>query len=90
MSDLKTSDTDKTHESGLLETAKVIVQALVIAVVIRTLLFQPFNIPSSSLVPTLLVGDYLFVSKFSYGFSDRKSTRLNSSHEWISRMPSSA
>jgi len=69
MSDLKTSDTDKTHESGLLETVKVIVQALVIAVVIRTLLFQPFNIPSSSLVPTLLVGDYLFVSKFSYGFS---------------------
>jgi signal peptidase I len=69
MSDLKTSDQEKAQESGLLETFKVIIQALLIAVVIRTLLFQPFNIPSSSLVPTLLVGDYLFVSKFSYGFS---------------------
>jgi len=69
MSDLKTSDQEKAQESGLIETFKVIIQALLIAVVIRTLLFQPFNIPSSSLVPTLLVGDYLFVSKFSYGFS---------------------
>jgi signal peptidase I len=69
MSDLKTPIDDKAQDSGFLETVKVIVQALLIAVVIRTLLFQPFNIPSSSLVPTLLVGDYLFVSKFSYGFS---------------------
>jgi len=69
MSDLKTSDPKKVQESGLIETFKVIIQALLIAVVIRTVLFQPFNIPSSSLVPTLLVGDYLFVSKFSYGFS---------------------
>jgi signal peptidase I len=56
-------------EGGLLETVKVIVQALLIALVVRTLLFQPFNIPSGSLVPTLLVGDYLFVSKYSYGYS---------------------
>ena len=69
MSDLKTPIDNKAQESGVLETAKVVIQALLIAVVIRTLLFQPFNIPSSSLVPTLLVGDYLFVSKFSYGFS---------------------
>jgi signal peptidase I len=54
---------------GLWETVKVIVQALLIALVIRTLLFQPFNIPSGSLIPTLLVGDYLFVSKYSYGYS---------------------
>ena len=49
-------------EGGLWETVKVVFQALLIALVIRTLLFQPFNIPSGSLVPTLLVGDYLFVS----------------------------
>jgi signal peptidase I len=54
---------------GLWETIKVIIQALAIALVIRTLLFQPFNIPSGSLIPTLLVGDYLFVSKYSYGYS---------------------
>jgi signal peptidase I len=56
-------------EAGLLETVKVIVQALLIALVIRTFLFQPFNIPSGSLIPTLLIGDYLFVSKYSYGYS---------------------
>ena len=57
------------EEGGLYETVKVIVQALLIALVVRTVLFQPFNIPSGSLVPTLLVGDYLFVSKYSYGYS---------------------
>ena len=59
----------KADEGGLWETVKVIVQALLIALVIRTLLFQPFNIPSGSLIPTLLIGDYLFVSKYSYGYS---------------------
>ena len=56
-------------DGGIVETAKVIIQALVIAVVIRTFLFQPFNIPSSSMVPSLLIGDYLFVSKYAYGYS---------------------
>jgi signal peptidase I len=59
----------KKEEHGLWETIKVIAQALLIAIVVRTLLFQPFNIPSGSLVPTLLIGDYLFVSKYSYGYS---------------------
>lgn len=63
-----TSGTKKT-ESGLFETIMVVVQALLIALVIRTFLFQPFNIPSGSMKATLLVGDYLFVSKYSYGYS---------------------
>jgi signal peptidase I len=48
---------------------RVIFHALLIALVIRTFLFQPFNIPSGSMMHTLLIGDYLFVSKFSYGYS---------------------
>jgi signal peptidase I len=59
----------KKEEGGLWETIKVVFQALLIALVVRTLLFQPFNIPSGSLIPTLLIGDYLFVSKYSYGYS---------------------
>jgi len=56
-------------EGGILETVKVVVQALLLALVVRTFLFQPFNIPSGSMKSTLLVGDYIFVSKFSYGYS---------------------
>jgi signal peptidase I len=54
---------------GLGETIRVIIEALLIALLIRTFAFQPFNIPSGSLIPTLLVGDYLFVSKYTYGYS---------------------
>jgi len=50
------------------ETIRTIVMAMVIALFIRTLAFEPFNIPSSSMVPSLLIGDYLFVSKFAYGY----------------------
>ena len=58
----------KKPDEGLWETAKVIIQALLIAFFVRTFFFQPFNIPSSSMYPTLKVGDYLFVSKLSYGY----------------------
>jgi len=51
------------------ELIRTIVYALLIALVIRTVAFEPFNIPSGSMTPTLLTGDYVFVSKFSYGYS---------------------
>ena len=62
------SDSIKSH-GGFGETVKVLIHALLLALVVRTFLYQPFNIPSGSMKPTLLIGDYLFVSKFSYGYS---------------------
>src|ERR1700712_5547640 len=59
----------KRKDGGIAETGRVILQAFAIALVFRTLLFQPFNIPSGSMKETLLVGAYLFVSKYSYGFT---------------------
>lgn len=59
----------KRKSGGWLETIKTVVYAGLIAIGIRTVAFEPFNIPSASMVPTLLVGDYLFVSKYSYGYS---------------------
>ncbi|MCH7711189.1 MAG: signal peptidase I [Proteobacteria bacterium] len=59
----------KKKKSGLRETIETIVYAVLIAVLVRTFAYEPFNIPSGSMIPTLLVGDYLFVSKFSYGYS---------------------
>ena len=53
----------------IIENIKTIIYALTIALIIRSFLFQPFYIPSSSMEPNLLVGDRLFVSKYSYGYS---------------------
>ena len=64
-----TALTRKRSAGGILDTIKTIVYAVLIALVVRTVAYEPFNIPSGSMVPTLLVGDYLFVSKFSYGYS---------------------
>lgn len=55
--------------SGVAETVKTVIYALIIALGIRSFLFEPFHIPSGSMIPTLLIGDYLFVSKYSYGYS---------------------
>src|SRR6056297_496184 len=61
---------DKAEGSNaIVETVKTIVYALLIAGVFRTLFFQPFWIPSGSMKPTLLIGDFLFVNKFAYGYS---------------------
>ncbi len=57
------------NEGGIMETIKTIVYALLLAGLIRTLLFQPFWIPSGSMKSTLLIGDFLFVNKFAYGYS---------------------
>ena len=66
---MSVSDKSQKKSGGLGETVSVIIQALVLALVIRTLLFQPFSIPSGSMRPTLLEGDYLFVTKWAYGYS---------------------
>ena len=54
---------------GIGETIKTVVYALLIAGIFRTLFFQPFWIPSGSMKETLLIGDFLFVNKMAYGYS---------------------
>ena len=61
--------TRKKIKNIILENIKTLIGALLIAILIRSLLIQPFYIPSSSMEPTLLVGDRIFVSKYSYGYS---------------------
>ena len=59
----------RTVKNPIWEGTKTIVSVLLIVFGIRSFVFEPFNIPSGSMIPTLLVGDYLFVSKYAYGFS---------------------
>ena len=57
------------QEESLFDIIKTVVTVVAIVLVVRTFVFEPFNIPSGSMKPTLLVGDFVFVSKFSYGIS---------------------
>ena len=59
----------KKKSSGIWETVRTLLYAIIAAMIVRTVAFEPFNIPSGSMIPTLLVGDYLFVSKYTYGYS---------------------
>src|SRR3984893_7838404 len=63
-------------KSGWLENGTIVIEALAIAMLVSTFLYQPFNIPSGSMKETLLIGDYLFVSKLSYGYSKYSFPRL--------------
>lgn len=62
-------DTDLPEEEGIGDFFKTALLAVLLALFIRTFFYEPFNIPSGSMLPTLEVGDYLFVSKLSYGYS---------------------
>ena len=54
---------------AIIDNVKTLFWALLIALIIRSLVIQPFYIPSSSMEPTLLIGDRIFVTKYNYGFS---------------------
>jgi signal peptidase I len=57
------------NKNSIFENIRTLIYAILIAFFIRTFILQPFTIPSGSMLPNLLVGDYLFVSKYSYGYS---------------------
>lgn len=78
--DKRPVDKEESEQSSLGEIIRVVFYAILIAIVFRTVLYQPFSIPSGSMKPTLLIGDYLFVSKYSYGYS-------RFSLPWGSRIP---
>lgn len=64
---VKTKEQQK--KSSWDETIRTIIFAIILAVTVRSFAFEPFNIPSGSMKSNLLIGDYLFVSKYSYGYS---------------------
>ena len=68
--DKKTKEKEKvTFKEWLKDNVKALFWAVLIALTVRSFTFEPFNIPSGSMIPSMLIGDYLFVNKFSYGYS---------------------
>lgn len=65
----QTPEGGRKKPGGIMELISTVFWAVLIIVVVRCFLFAPFNIPSGSMIPSLLIGDYIFVSKYSYGFS---------------------
>ena len=63
------SKQESSQKSNFWDTSKTLIFALLVAFALRSFLFEPFNIPSGSMIPNLLVGDFLFVSKWTHGYS---------------------
>ncbi len=73
----------------IIDNLKTLIGALIIALLIRSLIIQPFYIPSSSMEPTLLIGDRIFVTKYSYGYSKHSFpfSPNFSNHRFFSKKP---
>ena len=67
--DVKTPARSKTPRSETSETFRFLLKLAVVVLILRSFIFAPFSIPSESMLPRLLIGDYLFVSKWNYGYS---------------------
>lgn len=67
--ELATKKTEENKHASWRETIRTVIFAILLAVTVRSLAFEPFHIPSGSMKSNLLIGDYLFVSKYSYGYS---------------------
>ena len=78
----KMIDQEEEPKEGIWDFVKTILYAVVLALLIRSFIFEPFSIPSTSMVPNLLVGDYIIVSKYSYGYS-RYSFPLGSAIPYV-------
>ena len=72
----------KKTKNSFYELIKTLFFAGLIAIAFRSILFEPFNIPSGSMIPSLRIGDYLFVSKYSYGYSKYSFPVWHHANKW--------